>query len=272
MADVQLEKGYFRVANQAADALMRANLTAREFRVALAVLRLTWGWRKKNGLFAMKDLEKLTGIRRQNCYDALRALVAKSMVLVVDPPRGNHPGTYCFNKDFDAWDLSLLPPRGCDKSRIDVDSTVVIHGDSTVVIHGDSTNVPKNGYPEPFLASLKTRENKGNNSGVLDKLLNEVLRLVRTAGWTIIPPDPWLMGVRTRLRPALAAKSPERIIECAKDAIERTNEQANGPKLAYFLPVFDGLLAEQEPQAPNYIAPDPEFEYPSSWQQRDEVA
>lgn len=265
MADVQLQKGYFRVANQAADALMRANLSGREFRVALAVLRLTWGWRKKNGLFAMKDLEKLTGIRRQNCFDALRALVTKRMVLVEESPRGNRPGTYRFNKDFDAWDLSLLPPRGCGNCGIDGDSAGVIHGDSTVVIHGDSTNVPNNGKPEPFLASLKTREDNRKNSGVLDKILNEVLRLVRTARWTLIPPAPWVLEVRTRLRLALAAKSPERIVECAKDAIDRTNERATGAKLAYFLPVLDGLLAEEEPQAPNYIAPDPDFKYPSTW-------
>ncbi len=46
MAD--LENGYLRLANQIRDALCIVELSGREFRVLNAIIRLTYGWSKKN--------------------------------------------------------------------------------------------------------------------------------------------------------------------------------------------------------------------------------
>jgi len=116
VANPQLEDGYFRIANEVLEHICKLDLTNREFRVFLAVLRLTWGFNKKQDKIALSQIAKMTGLQRSHCQSTLQKLVRRKMI-TVPMVRNRAANIISPNKDYELW--QSVPTRGnCSRPQV----------------------------------------------------------------------------------------------------------------------------------------------------------
>ena len=96
----QLEDGHTRIANELLEALMRYPFSAGEYRVLLAIVRLTYGWNRKRCSLRQTTLARLTRLDRRQIQRVLTALRQQG-VLFRD--RASRPFTYQLNKAYQGW-------------------------------------------------------------------------------------------------------------------------------------------------------------------------
>lgn len=83
MADVQLEDGYTRIANELLEALAQYRFTEMQYSALLLMIRLSYGCGKKTARFkTWAEIGKLCGIERQNVKLVLWQLQAAHVVFV----------------------------------------------------------------------------------------------------------------------------------------------------------------------------------------------
>ncbi len=102
MADVQLEHGYARIANELLDAVLASPLTHAQVRVVFGVMRLTYGWRRKSAWIGSEQLARVCGMKASNVRRTLRELGSLHVILT----RRNGAGRrreLMVNKDYDTW-------------------------------------------------------------------------------------------------------------------------------------------------------------------------
>ncbi|MDV2503045.1 MAG: replication protein [bacterium] len=80
-----LEDGYTRIANGLLDDLARAKLSGSEFRVMLAVIRLTYGFSVASRRIKAGELMRKTGIDRRGVRRAVAKLVERGMLKKAGP-------------------------------------------------------------------------------------------------------------------------------------------------------------------------------------------
>jgi phage replication O-like protein O len=104
VANVQPDK-FTKIANDLLVAMCRAGLTSHEFRVFLSVIRLTYGWNKKDRKISLGDLSEVSGIQRQHVARAISRLTSKNMI--------KRNGVTGIQKDYDKWVLpNEVVPNG----------------------------------------------------------------------------------------------------------------------------------------------------------------
>lgn len=104
MANPAIKNGYLPIANELAEHFALVNITGQEWRILWVVLRQTWGWkqgkrRKDWDWISYTQFEKKTGMKRSNCYNALKSLLVKR--LIVKSENG-----YKFNQNYNEWVLA----------------------------------------------------------------------------------------------------------------------------------------------------------------------
>lgn len=97
----QVEDGYTRVANDLLEQIMEASFTLREMRVVMAVMRLTYGWNRKQARVTAGLLSKLTGMPEAIASKTLSGLITKQVIL----RHGGSRSPVSLNKHADKWDL-----------------------------------------------------------------------------------------------------------------------------------------------------------------------
>lgn len=90
MADI--EDGYTRIANELLDAITQHNLTQRELKVLLAIIRKTYGYQKKTDDIATSQLSKVTGVHPNHVRATLKSLFEKNVILKTDGVYGSEIG------------------------------------------------------------------------------------------------------------------------------------------------------------------------------------
>lgn len=96
MADVQLENGYLKIANDLAEAFSRLQLSGHEWRVLWAIIRRTYGWNKKEDWISGSQIAQDTGLNRVKVCDALKKLTARKIIVHEDRRTA-------IQKDYDLW-------------------------------------------------------------------------------------------------------------------------------------------------------------------------
>ena len=76
-----LENGYTRIANELIDNLAQIDLSGREFRVLLVIMRRTYGFQKKMDWIALPQLVDSTGISKANLSRIITELEKKKIIL-----------------------------------------------------------------------------------------------------------------------------------------------------------------------------------------------
>lgn len=106
----QVENGHVKIANDLYESVMAAPFTLREMRVVMAVIRLTYGWNRKQARVTGGLLTKLTGLPDSIASKVLSSLIAKNVVV----RHGGSRSPISINKHADQWRLKApknTPPK-----------------------------------------------------------------------------------------------------------------------------------------------------------------
>lgn len=101
MADVQLENGYTRIANDILEHMAMVKLSPTQYRILFLVWRCTYGFRKKEHEMSLSYINKATGIEKRNIQRELKSLEEKKII-----HQEIKNGSYrklSFNKNYDEW-------------------------------------------------------------------------------------------------------------------------------------------------------------------------
>lgn len=106
----QIEDGYTRIANELLEALCRLKCSNAEIRLAMAIIRLTYGiYGRKSARIETKELTMLTGLPGWHIGKA-RGKLVKRNIISVSLGANQHIKTYRFNKYYTKWlDLAQGP-------------------------------------------------------------------------------------------------------------------------------------------------------------------
>lgn len=112
----QLEDGHVRIANELYDALLGKLHSFRHLKVAMAIVRKTYGYRKKEDDLTVSQLASLTGIHRNNVGKALTELETARVINPVRP--GAHGLIIGINKCHEQWQTEEKKARGPGRKAI----------------------------------------------------------------------------------------------------------------------------------------------------------
>ncbi|HBU8232609.1 TPA: replication protein [Morganella morganii] len=176
MAD--LDDGYTKLANELLESLSCCNLTARQFRVMLALIRKTYGFGKKNDRIADSQLADISGLSRQNVNKAKKELISMNYIV----KDGNKIGV---NKEVSAWKSQLrdtvsnLETKKVSKLETNEVSSLETHKRNTLKIKENINPTSENSVESsdpPKIKSTPVRPDaavsspKGNQWGTADDL------------------------------------------------------------------------------------------------------
>lgn len=94
------DDGFTRIANELLEAVMSADLTARQLKVVLAVIRKTYGFGKKLDRITNTQIAAITGIHHTHVCTAKNEMIAMNIIV----SHGNQIG---INKVISEWDCSI---------------------------------------------------------------------------------------------------------------------------------------------------------------------
>ena len=110
MPNVQLQRGYLRIANRLFEALLAAGFTVAQLRILLTIIRLTDGWNTKTVSVSQAELSHLTGLSVAGGFRrALRSLIDEG-VLLCDRGIGRERSAYMIQQDFTRWGKFAIAP------------------------------------------------------------------------------------------------------------------------------------------------------------------
>jgi phage replication O-like protein O len=102
----QLENGFLRIANELHEAILSADLTKREMKVLQVIIRMTYGFQKKEDDIAASQIGKACRIGSSHVTEALNSLAKKK---VITKRRGWHGCIVGVQKDYSAWPMDEMP-------------------------------------------------------------------------------------------------------------------------------------------------------------------
>lgn len=100
MANPQLENGYYKIANEIADAFCRIRIPGEVWQVLHVILRKTYGFGKKEDEISLSQFSEITGMIKPHVFRALRKAI--KMNLITKKGNGYHI-RYSFNKNYEDW-------------------------------------------------------------------------------------------------------------------------------------------------------------------------
>ncbi len=107
MANVQLENGYTKIANEILEALAKMPLNGTQWRILLVVFRYTYGFSRKEHGFSLSFLSAATGIHKQTIKRELDSLIAMNILTVVQDAGFSTSRVIKFNKNHETWESKL---------------------------------------------------------------------------------------------------------------------------------------------------------------------
>lgn len=105
-----LENGYLRLANQIQDAVCKVELSGREFRVLNAVIRLTYGWSKKEDRITNSLISDKTELAVKHVSEAVVSLATRRIILLRRIGQTRYIG---INTDLNKWAYTKPKCKSC---------------------------------------------------------------------------------------------------------------------------------------------------------------
>lgn len=103
MASPQKENGFTAIANELMDALIKVDLSGQEFKIALLIIRKTYGFNKKDDAVSLTQMMGFTGMGKIRCSQVVNRLQLMKIITVTENINGIGK-KYKLNKDFEKWD------------------------------------------------------------------------------------------------------------------------------------------------------------------------
>lgn len=127
----QCEDGFTRIANELLEAMLRTDLTGREWKVILAVARKTYGFNKKADFLSHGQMAKLTGIERTHVCKICHRLEKRHILTVA--AEGHTPqNKIAIQKDYSKWIDVATRGHGVAK----IADPVAVEGHRGVAVEG----------------------------------------------------------------------------------------------------------------------------------------
>lgn len=122
MADVQLENGYTRIANELLEAVYRTPFIAAHLKIILVCWRYTYGFGRKQAEISVSFISKATGISRRYVSDALTELIESNIIKVTQEPTYSKSRIIAFNKNYKEWEyrttVQQVNPTSTDEPQV----------------------------------------------------------------------------------------------------------------------------------------------------------
>jgi phage replication O-like protein O len=115
MADVRLEKGFLRIANELMDAFARIRIPGEAWQVLAVIIRQTYGWGKKSDRIPLSRFVEMTGLRMRSVRRALERLLAMNLIA---RSGGSGGIEYSIIKDHDQWKPASNRDQGAQKCAV----------------------------------------------------------------------------------------------------------------------------------------------------------
>jgi phage replication O-like protein O len=116
MANPQLGNGYLRIAHEVWEHLMHGGFSGSELALVMAVIRQTWGWKKKSAEISLAEFQELTGQPERTAARVLSMLLSKNVLLYTKGGGRGVKSEWRFNKDWEKWN-SLSSARENEKPQ-----------------------------------------------------------------------------------------------------------------------------------------------------------
>lgn len=163
MADVQLENGYTRIANELLEAVLKTPFVATHLKIILTCWRYTYGFGRKETELSLNFISKATSISKRYISDGLTELINSNVLIVVKDSTYSSSRIIAFNKNYTEWMYRTTVPQ------VNRSSTGDVEVDTTVEPQFNTTVEPQ---------FHQERKNKKNlNLGDYEKFFEEVWRL-----------------------------------------------------------------------------------------------
>ncbi|HCS73018.1 MAG TPA: hypothetical protein DIW17_03995 [Clostridiales bacterium] len=160
MADVQLENGYTRIANELLEAVLKTPFIAAHLKIILTCWRYTYGFGRKEAELSLNFISKATGISKRYISDGLTELINSNVLIVVKESTYSSSRIIAFNKNYSEWEYRTTI------QQVNPTSTVEAEQDTTVEPQFNTT------VELQFHQERKHKENI--NKGDYEKLFEEV--------------------------------------------------------------------------------------------------
>lgn len=105
----QREEGNRQISSAVFEALIKADLSGGEFKVALAIIHKTWGFHKISDVISTGKLQEMTGLADRTVKLVMKQLKEKKIIYYEQSSVRVHHGSpmneFLFNKHYDTWSL-----------------------------------------------------------------------------------------------------------------------------------------------------------------------
>jgi len=236
MASPQTENGYTKIANELLDAVICFPFTRREYKIVLAVIRMTYGYNKTSDFITNWRLHKMTGISNQHVSNTLKSLHERKVLTInktLRVIRGQEVREIGLNKNYSQW---FDPQRNSTLNKTFPQQ--VIEGDPNQTIEGD---------PQRTVVHIKERKKEKKVSEKIE--YPEWLDLKAWTDW-----KQHRKEIRKPMTPLAEQKGIKKLKEMANGITQRQIIDhciANG---------YQGLFPpDRSKRAPESRAPLPEF-------------
>lgn len=99
-----VEDGHTRINNEILEALYQGDLSAREMRCVLFLIRKTYGWGQKTDSISLSQWAEETGMDQGHVRRTLKGLIERNIMIRESSSGGrNKASVYKFNKYFETW-------------------------------------------------------------------------------------------------------------------------------------------------------------------------
>lgn len=116
MSNPQKENGYTGIANEILEYIMKQNLNGTQFRIVLAVWRLTYGYQRTVNEMSINFLVTLIEANRRQVVRELNTLIARNIITIVETGK-RKTRKISFNKRYDEWTSCI--PKVAEKVKKD---------------------------------------------------------------------------------------------------------------------------------------------------------
>lgn len=103
VADVQVENGFTRIANQILEEIAQRKFNGTEFRIIMILWRYTYGFNRKQHSLSTGFIAEAIGMDNSRVRKVLKDLIDNKVIDVTEQATFNHSRVLAFNKNFEEW-------------------------------------------------------------------------------------------------------------------------------------------------------------------------
>lgn len=224
MANPQKENGYTAIANEIMDELISCEMSGQEFKIALLIIRKTYGFNKTDDAVSLSQMVAATGMGKIRCSQVVNRLQLMKILTVTENINGIGK-KYKFNKDFETWETvepllkTLTVKKNINGIEIDKQKNKQIQEDNPPLMKTLTVNEKRN---RPLMKTVTTKDTITKDNIQKTKKKDSVPFILPS--W--IPPEIWeaYLDVRNKKR---AAKTDNalRLVVQELEKLQRTHKQ-----------------------------------------------